>query len=33
MPTEMPYLDRCENCFADDSQRWSGRDKSAKIRW
>lgn len=30
---EPPYFDRCENCFADDSERWSGLDQSAKIHW
>ena len=25
---EAPYFERCEDCFAEDSERWSGRDMS-----
>lgn len=30
---EAPYFERCENCFAEDSERWNGRDQSAIIHW
>lgn len=30
---EILYFDKCENCFAEDAHRWSGKDKSAKIRF
>lgn len=30
---EAPYFERCENCFAEDSARWDGKDRSAKIHF
>lgn len=27
------YDGRCEDCYADDSARWSGKDRSAIIHW
>lgn len=32
-PAEAPYFERCENCFAEDAERWSGKDQSAIIHW
>ena len=32
-PAEAPYFERCEDCFAEDSERWSGKDQSAIIHW
>ena len=30
---EAPYYERCEDCFAEDSERWSGKDQSAAIHF
>lgn len=30
-PIEYPNESRCENCFADDSARWPGNDRSATL--
>ena len=30
---EAPYFERCEDCFAEDSERWSGHDQSATIHF
>lgn len=30
---EAPYFERCEDCFAEDSARWDGKDRSAKIHF
>ena len=32
-PAEAPYFERCEDCFAEDAERWSGKDQSAIIHW
>ncbi len=31
--TEAPYFERCEDCFAEDAERWNGKDQSAIIYW
>jgi len=30
---EAPYFERCEDCFAEDSERYSGADQSVILYW